>query len=122
MRVTKTESRMMKMDYRWLESFVVGVVLATLVGVGVFTNLSFRQLSQFVEEKVWFDVFTDFSPIIPWRTRWRDEIKHFERIGGCDCHTAQFLVRATRAAINDFPNRYHGFDQLYDVETGLPCK
>lgn len=117
MGIAWTESTVIKTGHRSLEAFVVGTAFVTLIAAGTFMNLGFRQLSQVVEEKVWFDVFTDLTPITPWRTRWKDDVEHFERIGGCDCHTAQFLVRATRAAINDFPNRYHGFDHLDDDKT-----
>ena len=70
------------------------------------------KLNEVVDEEIWFDVFTDFTPLDAWGKRWNTQVKELNRIGGCDCHTAQFEVRATRAAIYDFPNRYWGFDGI----------
>lgn len=88
------------------------VALPVLCAVIFTYTRHYLYLHEIVEEEIWFDVFTDLSPLDSWQERWGGQIKHLERIGGCDCHTAQYSVRATRAAINDFPNRYRGFDDV----------
>ncbi len=91
------------------KALVNGLVFAVLLGVGVFCHTAFMQhrarLLEVVDQNVWFDVFTDFSPLDTWQARWQEQVEELTRVGGCDCHTAQFSVRATLAAIKDFPNR-----------------
>lgn len=64
--------------------------------------------TRIVEEQLWYDVKPEFADLQSWKAKWEREVEEVKMIGGCDCHVAQYRVRATRAAIDDFP--------IYDVQ------
>lgn len=59
--------------------------------------------SQIVQVDLWYDADPHFAKLEAWRSRWQGQIEEASMIGGCDCHVAQFRIRATQHAVDDFP-------------------
>ena len=64
--------------------------------------------SRIVQVELWYDADPQFAKLEAWRSRWQGQIEEASMIGGCHCHVAQFRIRATQRAVDDFPK--------YDVQ------
>ena len=59
---------------------------------------------RFRETELWYDVDTQLANLQAWKERWRADIHSVKMVGGCECHVTLYRIRATRAAIDDFPS------------------